>query len=59
MEDTTKEIPRNELDDASCHASEVQEVVQDAADRLDDNHLHLAARSLDELAENLDEIASR
>lgn len=52
----TKEIPQHELEDASCHAAEVQEVVMDAADRHDDNHLYLAARSLKELNKRLDNI---
>ena len=57
MDETTKEIPEHELVDAACHASELQEVVFAAANRLDDNHLYLAARSLEELNENLASMA--
>ena len=57
MEATTKEISARELEDAACHASELHEVVMAAADRLDDNHLYLAARSLEELNEGLNELA--
>jgi hypothetical protein len=57
MENTTKEVPRDEINDASCHASELQEVVMDAADRHDDEHLYLAARSLAELNDRLNELA--
>ena len=57
MESNTKEISARELEDAACHASELHEVVMAAADRLDDNHLYLAARSLQELNEELSELA--
>ena len=57
MESNTKEISARELKDAACHASELHEVVMAAADRLDDNHLYLAARSLQELNEELNELA--
>jgi hypothetical protein len=57
MEGDTNEIPDHKLEDAACHASEVQEVVMAAADRHDDNHLYLAARSLSELNEEPNQLA--
>ena len=57
MESNTKEVSEHELVDAACHASELREVVLAAADRLDDNHLYLAARGLEELNENLADMA--
>jgi len=59
MESNTKEVSVRELEDVACHASEAQEVVMAAADRLDDNHLYLAARSLEELNESLNELAHK
>jgi hypothetical protein len=56
-EDDTMTVLTRSLEDAACHASELHELVQAAADRLGDDHLYLAARSLQELNEDLNELA--
>jgi len=55
----TNDLSSRKLEDAACHADEVREVVQREADRLDSNHLHLAARSLAQLNDELNELANR
>lgn len=55
--DESRTAPFYELEDAACHADEAQSVAQAAADRLDDPHVRMLARSLDELNDRLNELA--
>jgi hypothetical protein len=53
----TKNVPSRKLEDAANHADEVRELVRREADRIDSELLHLAARNLDHLNEELSELA--
>jgi len=57
LNDQSRTVHARKLIDMACHADELHHVIQAAADRHDDAHLRLAAKSLEQLNDKLNAVA--